>query len=89
MAKKFWNAETVTEIAKWHAECARFESEYDTRYAGTGQDWERYEREYNHAEKMLSKSLRPVLRKIDRITDTIAEYEKLEGILWAEIEANN
>lgn len=89
MAKKFWTTEIVGEIARWHRETERLESEYSVRYAGTGADWDKYESDYNTAEAMLTKSLRPVLRKIDRITDSIADYERLEGQLWADIEATS
>lgn len=89
MTKKMWTTDEVAEIGQWHGECQRLEAEYAARYAGSGSEWDAYDREYRHAEVMLNKSLRSVLRRIDRGTDTIAEYERLETALWADIDANN
>lgn len=89
MAKTLWTVEEALQIGTWHAEVTRLEAEYDVRYAGTGVKWDVYEKAYNKAEAMLTKALRPILRRIDRATDTIAEYERLESALWVEIEANN
>lgn len=89
MAKKLWTVEEALAIGTWHAEVTRLEALFSERMAGTGVEWEAYEKAYHKAEAMLTKALRPVLRRIDRATDTIAEYERLEIELWAEIEANS
>ena len=87
MAKE-WTAEEAKEIRYWQGECERLEAEYAARYAGSGADWDAYDKTYQRAEIMLTKSLRPVLRRIDRATDTITEYERLEAALWADIDNN-
>lgn len=87
--KTLWTAEEARAIGAAHAEVTRLEAEYQSRYAGTGAEWDTYEKASTRAEAMLTRSLRPVLRRIDRATDTIAAYERLEIALWAEIEANN
>lgn len=86
---KLWTTEEALAIGAAHAEVVRLESMFADRYAGTGAQWDGYDKEYRQAENMLSKSMRKVLRRIDSATDTIAEYERLESALWAEIEANN
>ena len=86
---KMWSAEEAKEIGQWQGECERLEAEFDIKHAGSGAEFAVYDREYRHAEVMLNKSLRSVLRRIDRGTDTIAEYERLETALWADIDANN
>lgn len=86
---KLWTAEEAIAIGTWHVEVSRLEAEYNVRYAGTGEEWDAYDKAYRKAEIMLTTTLRPVLRRIDSATDTIAEYERLESALWAAIEANH